>query len=82
MPAMMYVQQQSLALQSCETTANGGVSCYYGPLGQLPEVDFDLTTHLLFYKTYMPPEHLLAYPTAWKKGKSGKCIMSMLLMQQ
>ncbi|ORZ02512.1 Alg9-like mannosyltransferase family-domain-containing protein [Syncephalastrum racemosum] len=67
MPAMMYVQQQSLALQSCEIGASGGASCHYGPLGHQPEVDFDLTTHLLFYKTYMPPEHLLAYPTEWKK---------------
>lgn len=29
---------------------------------------YNVTTHLVFHKTYMPPQHLLGYPLAWEEN--------------
>ncbi|KAI7869953.1 Alg9-like mannosyltransferase family-domain-containing protein [Spinellus fusiger] len=65
-PTLSYLQQQYTGIQGCEQTPVGGLTCHLDFKAKKPRSDYNVTTHFVFYKTYMPPRHLLAYPTLWK----------------
>ncbi|KAI1313009.1 alpha 1,2 mannosyltransferase [Mortierella claussenii] len=65
-PGMGLVQHQSLGFQDCKEITPGHdlVVCQTYPhqKGMMHVADgMSYTTHLIFYKTYMPPHHLLGY---------------------
>ncbi|KAI8143935.1 Alg9-like mannosyltransferase family-domain-containing protein [Fennellomyces sp. T-0311] len=65
-PAMIFLQQQSLGIEGCHVLENGGLGCQFGEIDNSRTTGHNVTTHLLFYKTYMPPRHLLGYPKSWE----------------
>ncbi|KAL1933501.1 hypothetical protein VTP01DRAFT_7591, partial [Rhizomucor pusillus] len=64
--AMMYLQQQSLGVRGCRELSNGDLFCNFGTQGEPFTNEYNVTTHLVFHKTYMPPRHLLGYSMEWK----------------
>ncbi|PKC75822.1 hypothetical protein RhiirA1_495155 [Rhizophagus irregularis] len=66
-PIMQKLQNQSLGFKHCKNI-NGYFRCELGkkitnPVKNQSEI---FTTNILFYKTYMPPHHLLGYPKSWR----------------
>ncbi|CAO3567073.1 unnamed protein product [Mortierella alpina] len=70
-PAMEMVQQQALGFQECSDLRSGAAHgesdrtvCFThnGIRGKYHSADGRMyTTHVVFYKTYLPPQHLLGY---------------------
>ncbi|GJJ69170.1 GPI mannosyltransferase 4 [Entomortierella parvispora] len=65
-PAMEVIQQQALGFQGCKPVSaqRDHMLCLHDPslAGQLHVDDgMSYTTHVVFYKTYLPPHHLLGY---------------------
>ncbi|RCH82721.1 hypothetical protein CU098_000239, partial [Rhizopus stolonifer] len=61
-PALGFIQRHTTGIHDCHVLHSGDLSCFVD-LNQATDLNgFDLTTHLVFYKTYMPPRHLLALP--------------------
>ncbi|PHZ16603.1 uncharacterized protein RHIMIDRAFT_266485 [Rhizopus microsporus ATCC 52813] len=60
-PAMRFLHYQTKGIHNCYVLTNGGLSC---SVDGSTDVDnyYNITTKLVFYKTYMPPQHLLAAP--------------------
>ncbi|KAI8338460.1 Alg9-like mannosyltransferase family-domain-containing protein [Chlamydoabsidia padenii] len=68
-PTISFVQRQSMGINGCELLASGDLTCDITPVGgPITTNGFNLTTHVIFHKTYMPPRHLLSFPLAWKDG--------------
>ncbi|KAI9029040.1 Alg9-like mannosyltransferase family-domain-containing protein [Phycomyces nitens] len=65
-PTMSYLQQQSTNIHGCEKLASGDIACQLDYASTSFYSDYNITTHILFFKTYMAPQHLLGYPTEWK----------------
>ncbi|KAL0088201.1 Alg9-like mannosyltransferase family-domain-containing protein [Phycomyces blakesleeanus] len=65
-PTMSYLQQQSTNIQGCEKLSSGDLACQLDFTSASFQSNYNVTTHILFLKTYMAPHHLLAYPTEWK----------------
>ncbi|CAB4383017.1 unnamed protein product [Rhizophagus irregularis] len=66
-PIMQKLQNQSLGFKHCKNI-NGYFRCELGkkitnPVKNQSEI---FTTNIIFYKTYMPPHHLLGYPKSWR----------------
>ncbi|EXX71104.1 hypothetical protein RirG_081480 [Rhizophagus irregularis DAOM 197198w] len=64
---MQKLQNQSLGFKHCKNI-NGYFRCELGkkitnPVKNQSEI---FTTNIIFYKTYMPPHHLLGYPKSWR----------------
>ncbi|CAG8469185.1 9471_t:CDS:10 [Funneliformis mosseae] len=66
-PIMQKLQNQALRFKKCEELS-GYFQCELGKKFFIPVSDptETLTTNIIFYKTYMPPRHLLGYPKAWR----------------
>ncbi|KAF9358569.1 alpha 1,2 mannosyltransferase [Mortierella sp. AD094] len=65
-PAMSLVQRQSLGFQDCKevpSNKNQVLCLVYPSKNGLLHVEDGMTynTHVIFYKTYMPPHHLFGY---------------------
>ncbi|KAI8982625.1 Alg9-like mannosyltransferase family-domain-containing protein [Pilobolus umbonatus] len=60
--AMGFLQRQTTGIHDCSLLKNGNVACSIGKSGTQELNGFQLKTDLVFYKTYMPPQHLLVYP--------------------
>ncbi|KAI9313487.1 Alg9-like mannosyltransferase family-domain-containing protein [Dichotomocladium elegans] len=65
-PTMMYLQRQSLGVHDCKLTANGEVFCNLNDPETAFTDGYNVTSNLLFYKTYMAPRHLIGYPNVWE----------------
>ncbi|KAF9581785.1 alpha 1,2 mannosyltransferase [Lunasporangiospora selenospora] len=65
-PSIALVQEQSLGFQNCQPVAPNGdhIYCITNPshTGEFHTNDSNsYSTHVIFYKTYMPPLHLFGY---------------------
>ncbi|CEP12647.1 hypothetical protein [Parasitella parasitica] len=58
-PAMGFLQRQTTSIHDCHVLDNGDLTCTVGANNTSDTNGFDVTTNLVFYKTYMPPRHLL-----------------------
>ncbi|CAO3650931.1 unnamed protein product [Cunninghamella blakesleeana] len=67
-PAMSFIQRQTMGINGCQLLSYGDISCNIVPVGSIDTNGFNITTHIIFYKTYMPPRHLLSFPLSWKDG--------------
>ncbi|RUO96866.1 hypothetical protein BC936DRAFT_141325 [Jimgerdemannia flammicorona] len=79
-PTMGYLQTQSLGIRNCvpldsshdACDARLGLDAVTKPYSSIKEssntdpTHHHYTTNLVFYKTYMPPRHLLRYPRTWR----------------
>ncbi|OBZ90496.1 GPI mannosyltransferase 4 [Choanephora cucurbitarum] len=61
-PALNFVQRFSSGIQECHLAGADELACTLLPNHESIPTDFELTTHVVFYKTYMPPRHLLTIP--------------------
>ncbi|KAI7900853.1 Alg9-like mannosyltransferase family-domain-containing protein [Cokeromyces recurvatus] len=63
-PAMGFLQRQTTNIHDCHILDSGDLSCTIGlsNLTNIGENPFNVTTNIVFYKTYMPPRHLLVIP--------------------
>ncbi|KAG0748347.1 hypothetical protein G6F62_002538 [Rhizopus arrhizus] len=60
-PTMRFLHHQTKGIHDCHVLRNEDLACRIG--ANTDEIiDYNLTTKLLFYKTYMPPQHLLVNP--------------------
>ncbi|KAG2224178.1 hypothetical protein INT45_001296 [Circinella minor] len=67
-PAMIFLQQQSLGIEGCHVLDSSLLGCNFGEVENSSTSNYDVTTYLLFYKTYMPPRHFLGYPNSWENN--------------
>ncbi|KAF9915450.1 alpha 1,2 mannosyltransferase [Lobosporangium transversale] len=72
-PAINLVQHQSLGFQDChvvEPTNTHAICTVYPSQSGVLHMDdgMSYTTHVVFYKTYMPPHHLFGYNRLAAKG--------------
>ncbi|KAI8060977.1 Alg9-like mannosyltransferase family-domain-containing protein [Gongronella butleri] len=68
-PSMEAVQRQTMRIDGCELLATGDLTCTLGDLASEPRTNgYRLKTHVVYYKTYMPPRHLLSQPHSWAGG--------------
>ncbi|KAG2230630.1 hypothetical protein INT48_005898 [Thamnidium elegans] len=61
--SMGFLNRQTNGLHDCYVLQNDDLSCAVGSPNLKTKSDqFNITTNLVFYKTYMPPRHLLVIP--------------------
>nr|CAG8446383.1 13686_t:CDS:10 [Entrophospora candida] len=70
-PIMQKLQYQSIGFRNCEEFNNNNDYYYQCEIGDkiiLPEINSSkrFITNIIFYKTYMPPRHLLGYHKSWR----------------
>ncbi|RUS22275.1 Alg9-like mannosyltransferase family-domain-containing protein [Endogone sp. FLAS-F59071] len=69
-PMMGFLQKQSLGIRNCVPLDSAHDACDVGFVVDEPFIKplthHHYTTNLVFYKTLMPPQHLLRYPRNWK----------------
>ncbi|KAL7330640.1 alpha 1,2 mannosyltransferase [Mucor circinelloides] len=58
-PTMGFLQRQTTGIHDCHVLQNGDLTCTVGANNATDTSGFHVTTNLVFYKTYMPPRHLL-----------------------
>ncbi|CAG8494406.1 1527_t:CDS:10 [Paraglomus occultum] len=69
-PMMAKLQKQSMKFHDCHLRNGGDYTIcqlehkFISPVYKHPSEAYE--TNILFYKTYMPPRHLLGYPTTWR----------------
>ncbi|CDS07737.1 hypothetical protein LRAMOSA01686 [Lichtheimia ramosa] len=70
-PSMMYLQQQTLGLRNCKLAANSELICGLktADIDMAYTNEYNVTSNVLFYKTYMAPRHLIGYPKAWEVSR-------------
>ncbi|KAI9470869.1 MAG: Alg9-like mannosyltransferase family-domain-containing protein [Benjaminiella poitrasii] len=63
-PAMDFLQRQTTNVHDCSILDSGDLTCLVSPsnLTSVTDNTFNVTTNFIFYKTYMPPRHLLVIP--------------------
>ncbi|KAG2206288.1 hypothetical protein INT47_007302 [Mucor saturninus] len=62
-PAMDLLYHQTSGLHDCHVLKSGDLTCTSGASNLNMDYNgLNITTNLLFYKTYMPPRHLLVIP--------------------
>ncbi|KAI8973206.1 Alg9-like mannosyltransferase family-domain-containing protein [Mycotypha africana] len=68
-PAVGFLQRQTTGLHDCHLVSTGDLACTVGEtnIETVEYSEFSTTTNMIFYKTYMPPQHLLTTP---KESKS------------
>ncbi|KAI8606153.1 Alg9-like mannosyltransferase family-domain-containing protein [Dissophora ornata] len=80
-PAMGLIQHQTLGSQDCKEVSSAGnhILCltYPSQQGLFHVNDGNIyTTHVVFYKTYMPPRHLLGYNASAAESHGVKLTVS------
>ncbi|KAH8550887.1 Alg9-like mannosyltransferase family-domain-containing protein [Umbelopsis sp. PMI_123] len=69
-PAVIHVGEQSKHLHGCDIVTGIYAMCESTSGNDLnatqPIGNTSLVTNLVFYKTFMPPRHLMAYPHEWR----------------
>ncbi|CAI2167747.1 3886_t:CDS:10 [Funneliformis geosporum] len=67
-PIMQKLQNLSLKFRNCDELP-GYFQCELGKklIRPVRNPSETLTTNIIFYKTYMPPRHLLGYPKSWRE---------------
>lgn len=72
MPAVIHVGEQSKDIHGCDLRFGAYAICESGTseansnVTTLSAGNTSLVTNLVFYKTFMPPQHLIAYPHQWR----------------
>ncbi|KAI8877059.1 glycosyltransferase family 22 protein [Backusella circina FSU 941] len=56
-PVLSLLQHQKSVIHNCHALDTSDLSCFLG--GNESQQQYNLTTNIIFYKTYMPPRHLL-----------------------
>ncbi|KAI8579222.1 hypothetical protein K450DRAFT_243350 [Umbelopsis ramanniana AG] len=70
-PAVIHVGEQSKYIDGCDLTFGAYAICESASedtsnITTLSAGNLSLVTNLVFYKTFMPPRHLIAYPHHWR----------------
>lgn len=81
-PAVIYVGHQSKLTRECDITPGRYAICsttQRSSLAGTPGTGPPFITNVIFYKTYMPPRHLLAYPKKLRGMPCGWLTISYLL---
>jgi hypothetical protein len=70
-PAVIHVGQQSKDIYGCDLNFGAYAICEAASGNNtntttLSSGNTSLVTNLIFYKTFMPPRHLIAYPHRWR----------------
>ncbi|ORX56860.1 Alg9-like mannosyltransferase [Hesseltinella vesiculosa] len=74
--ALSAVQKQTMGIQGCSPLPSGDIACSLSDVGGPVDTSgYQLNTHVIFYKTYMPPRHLLSIPIAWQQNGPARVLV-------
>ncbi|CAO3665730.1 unnamed protein product [Umbelopsis ramanniana] len=75
-PAVIHVGEQSKDIHGCDLRFGAYAICESAASEANPNIttlsagNTFLVTNLVFYKTFMPPQHLIAYPHQWRDSSN------------
>ncbi|KAI9286490.1 Alg9-like mannosyltransferase family-domain-containing protein [Umbelopsis sp. AD052] len=80
-PAVIHVGEQSKHIDGCDLNFGAYAICQSDSenttnFTTLSDGNISLITNLVFYKTFMPPRHLIAYPHHWRD--SGNIVINVI----
>jgi phosphatidylinositol glycan class Z len=82
-PAVIHVGEQSKDIHGCDLRFGAYAICESAVaeansnITTLSAGNTFLVTNLVFYKTFMPPQHLIAYPHQWRGTYMGLSLPSL-----